>query len=153
MVAGKFPFTITGKETLKRAERRLVTEDLDHIAHSAMINRLQSNLTLPSVANLARYCCMPETVCPIYPPHRKQTSSLRRAGWVSRLSNTCMPYTNSFVNQMISVLTAAQGLVRYCEQRGIPFVPFNDWASILATVQEIYQNGCSNDVEGQPSTH
>ncbi|GIC85965.1 uncharacterized protein Aud_002324 [Aspergillus udagawae] len=48
---------------------------------------------------------------------------------------------------------AAQGLVRYCEQRGIPFVPFNDWASILATVQEIYQNGCSNDVEGQPSTH
>jgi 2-hydroxy-3-keto-5-methylthiopentenyl-1-phosphate phosphatase len=29
-------------------------------------------------------------------------------------------------------------LVRYCEQRAIPFVPFDDWASILATVQKIY---------------
>jgi 2,3-diketo-5-methylthio-1-phosphopentane phosphatase len=30
------------------------------------------------------------------------------------------------------------GLVRYCEQRKIPFVPFDDWTSILATVQDIH---------------
>ncbi|THC92385.1 hypothetical protein EYZ11_008153 [Aspergillus tanneri] len=39
---------------------------------------------------------------------------------------------------------SGMGLVRYCEQKGIPFVPFNDWASILATVQGIYENGYSS---------
>ncbi|KAL2815799.1 phosphoserine phosphatase [Aspergillus cavernicola] len=39
------------------------------------------------------------------------------------------------------------GLVRYCEQREIPFVPFDDWASILVTVQEIYEKEYSNAVE------
>ncbi|KAF5858291.1 hypothetical protein ETB97_004610 [Aspergillus alliaceus] len=31
------------------------------------------------------------------------------------------------------------GLVKYCERKGIPFVPFDNWASIHATVKEIFK--------------
>ncbi|KAB8072712.1 HAD-like domain-containing protein [Aspergillus leporis] len=39
------------------------------------------------------------------------------------------------------ILFAKEGLdlVKYCEQSGIPFVPFKNWASILETMQDIHE--------------
>ncbi|PLB46364.1 phosphoserine phosphatase [Aspergillus steynii IBT 23096] len=45
------------------------------------------------------------------------------------------------------ILFAKQGLdlARYCAERKMPFVPFNNWASIRAAVQDINEGGLRND--------
>ncbi|BAE56561.1 unnamed protein product [Aspergillus oryzae RIB40] len=37
------------------------------------------------------------------------------------------------------VLFAKEGLVDHCKERGIPFIPFDNWSSILDTMQGIYE--------------
>ncbi|KAA8651148.1 hypothetical protein EYZ11_009428 [Aspergillus tanneri] len=39
-------------------------------------------------------------------------------------------------------------LMRYCAEREIPFVPFNNWASILAMVQDVHDGGLQADRMG-----
>ncbi|KAL3456120.1 HAD-like domain-containing protein [Aspergillus heterothallicus] len=42
---------------------------------------------------------------------------------------------------------SGMGLVKYCKQEGIPFAPFDTWASVLIAVQAIYEAGNTEGLE------
>jgi 2-hydroxy-3-keto-5-methylthiopentenyl-1-phosphate phosphatase len=50
------------------------------------------------------------------------------------------------------MLTFALGLVEYCEREGIPFAPFDTWASVLNAVQAIYEAGSTEDLYNVAAT-
>lgn len=135
VVAGRFPFVMRGKT------RILLT--------GQMWCERSTELTGPSCSHFGHdksQTIKPYAVLPSHPVlfyAGDGVSDLSAASETDLLfakSGTSM--LGSIANEIIMSpsLIRPPGLVTYCEQHAIPFVPFDDWSSILATVQKIYVN-------------